>query len=72
MIRVADALAPLRARLAAVSPSAGLDAELLLAQVMGTRRASLAADPDRALAPEELLTLESLVRRRLAGSRSPT
>ena len=67
MIRVADALAALRARLAAASPSADLDAELLVAHVLGTGRASLAADPDRSLAPEELLALESLVRRRLAG-----
>ena len=67
MIRVADALAALRARLAAASPSAGLDAELLVAEVLGAGRASLAADPDRGLAPEELLALESLVRRRLAG-----
>jgi release factor glutamine methyltransferase len=67
MIRVADALAALRTRLAAASPSAGLDAELLVAQVLGAGRSSLAADPDRGLAPEELLALESLVRRRLAG-----
>ena len=67
MIRVADALAALRARLGAASPSASLDAELLVAQVLGTHRASLAADPQRAMAPEELLALESLVRRRLAG-----
>ena len=44
-----------------------LDAEVLVAQVLGTGRASLAADPERAMAPEELLALESLVRRRLAG-----
>jgi release factor glutamine methyltransferase len=67
MIRIADALAALRARLAAASTSAHLDAEVLVAQVLGTGRASLAADPDRAMAPEELLALESLVRRRLAG-----
>ena len=67
MIRVADAIAALRARLAAASTSAHLDAEVLVAQVLGTGRASLAADPDRAMAPEELLALESLVRRRLAG-----
>jgi release factor glutamine methyltransferase len=67
MIRVADALAALRARLAAASASASLDAEMLVAQVLGTARVSLAADPDRAMAPEELLALEALVRRRLAG-----
>ena len=67
MIRVADALAALRARLADASPSASLDAEVLVAQVLGMGRAALAADPDRGMAPEELLALESLVRRRLAG-----
>jgi release factor glutamine methyltransferase len=67
MIRVAGALAALQKRLAAASPSAGLDSELLVAHVLGTGRASLAADPDRGLAPEELLALESFVRRRLAG-----
>ncbi|HSB48629.1 MAG TPA: peptide chain release factor N(5)-glutamine methyltransferase [Burkholderiales bacterium] len=67
MIRAADVLAALRERLAAASPTATLDAELLVARVLGTGRASLAADPDRALRPEELLALESLTRRRLAG-----
>jgi release factor glutamine methyltransferase len=67
MIRAADALAALRERLAAVSPSAALDAEILVAAVLGLDRARLAADPDRALAAEELVTLESLVRRRLDG-----
>ena len=67
MIRAADATAALRERLAAASPTALLDAELLVARVLGLGRAALAADPGRALAPEELLALESLVRRRLAG-----
>jgi release factor glutamine methyltransferase len=66
MTRAADALAALRQRLVA-SPTAALDAELLVATVLGTSRAALAADPDRALQPEELLALESLVRRRVAG-----
>jgi release factor glutamine methyltransferase len=35
--------------------------------VLGLGRAALAADPHRALAPEELTMLESLARRRLAG-----
>jgi release factor glutamine methyltransferase len=60
-------LAALRERLDAASPSAALDAEILVAHVAGTGRSALAADPDRSLGPEELLALESLVRRRLAG-----
>ena len=55
MIRVADALAALRTRLAAASPGASLEAELLVAQVLGAGRASLAADPDRGLAPRSCL-----------------
>ncbi len=67
MIRAADAIAALRERLAGASPSAALDAELLVARVLGIGRAALAADPGRALAPEELFALESLARRRRAG-----
>ncbi len=67
MIRAADAIAALRERLAAASPTPALDAELLVARVLGLGRAALAADPGRALAPEELTTLESLARRRLDG-----
>lgn len=67
MTRVAGVLAALRERLGAASPSAALDAEILVAHVAGTGRAALAADPDRPLGPEELLALESLARRRLAG-----
>ena len=67
MIRAADALAALRERLAGGSGSAALDAEILVAKALGVSRAALAADPGRALRAEELLTLESLARRRLAG-----
>jgi release factor glutamine methyltransferase len=67
MTRAADTLAALRERLDLASGTATLDAEILLASVLGLSRAALAADPDRRLKPEELLTLESLARRRLAG-----
>ena len=67
MTRADAAVAALRERLAGASPSAALDAEVLVAHVLGVGRAALAAGPERALAPEELLTLESLARRRLAG-----
>jgi release factor glutamine methyltransferase len=67
MIRAADAIAALRERLAGSSPSAALDAELLVARVLGIGRGALAADPGRALAPEELFALEAFARRRLAG-----
>jgi release factor glutamine methyltransferase len=67
MTRVAALLAALRERLDPASPSAALDAELLVAHVLGTGRSALAADPAQALAPEELFALESLARRRIAG-----
>lgn len=67
MRHVAGVLAALRKRLDAASSSAPLDAELLVAHVLGTGRTALAADPGRTLAPEELFALESLARRRIAG-----
>jgi release factor glutamine methyltransferase len=67
MIRAAEALAALRERLDGASATAALDAELLVAQVLGIDRAALASDPGRTLQPEELLALESLLRRRIAG-----
>ncbi|HKY00016.1 MAG TPA: peptide chain release factor N(5)-glutamine methyltransferase [Steroidobacteraceae bacterium] len=67
MTRVGGVLAALRERLRAASPTPALDAEVLVAHVLGARRAALAADPARPLAPEETLALESLARRRLAG-----
>jgi release factor glutamine methyltransferase len=67
MRRAADVVAALRERLACASASAALDAELLVAHVLGVGRAALAADTGRAPAPEELLAIEALARRRLAG-----
>ena len=67
MTRVAAVLGALRDRLGGASATPALDAEILVAHVLGTGRAALAADPARLLAPEETLALESLARRRLAG-----
>lgn len=67
MRRVGDLLPELRRRLAPATPSPGLDAELLLAQVLGVARAALAADPGRALDAGQCAALEALVARRLAG-----
>ena len=67
MTRAAAALAALRERLHAVSPTAALDAEVLLAMVLGTDRAALAADPDRTLDAAQSAALESLASRRIAG-----
>ncbi len=67
MTRAAEALTALRRRLGASSPTAALDAEILLAQALGIGRAALAADPERLLDAAQSASLESLARRRLAG-----
>jgi len=66
MMRAGDALLGLRRRLAA-SPSAALDAELLLAGVLGCTRAALAAQSGRELAPSEAAALDAWAARRAAG-----
>jgi release factor glutamine methyltransferase len=67
MTSTASALASLRRRLAATSPSASLDAEVLLAHVLGTNRASLVAAPELMLAPSQAEALEGLALRRIGG-----
>ncbi|MGH8130633.1 MAG: HemK/PrmC family methyltransferase, partial [Steroidobacteraceae bacterium] len=67
MIRAADALSALRQRLAAASTTASLDAEILLAHVLGTSRAELARQSGLALQPSQTEALEELVLRRIAG-----
>ncbi len=67
MTRAADALVALREQLAAVSPSAALDAELLLAHLLGRSRAALAADPSRVLSDAQSDALSALTRRRIGG-----
>jgi release factor glutamine methyltransferase len=67
MIHAAAAVAALRERLAGASPTAALDAELLVATVLGCGRGALAANPERPLAAAQRQALEALARRRLAG-----
>jgi release factor glutamine methyltransferase len=67
MTRTRDVLDELRRRFATVSGSPALDAELLLARVLGAGRTALAADPARELGPAERAALESLAARRLSG-----
>jgi release factor glutamine methyltransferase len=67
MNRAGDALSALRRQLAAASPSAELDAELLLAHVLGTGRAGLMADPSQPLDARQLRVLAALAERRCAG-----
>ena len=66
MTRAGDAYFGLRRRLAA-SPSADLDAELLLAHVLRCGRAELAAAPERELSDAEARALAELAVRRCAG-----
>jgi release factor glutamine methyltransferase len=66
MTRAGDAYFELRRRLAA-SPSADLDAELLLAHVLGCGRAALAAAPERELSDAEARALAALAARRSEG-----
>ena len=66
MTRADDAYFGLRRRLAA-SPSADLDAELLLAHVLRCGRAALAAAPERELSDAEARALAELAARRCAG-----
>lgn len=67
MTRAGAALTALRRQLAATSESAGLDAELLFAYVLGCGRAVLAAHPERPLSEAESLRLDALAARRTAG-----
>ena len=66
MTRAGDAYFGLRRRLAA-SPSADLDAELLLAHVLRCGRAALAAAPERELTDAETRAFAALAARRCAG-----
>lgn len=67
MTTVADALAAARRRLGRTSDTAALDAELLLAQVLGRTRAGLLADDRRPLDAEACARFDALVARRAAG-----
>lgn len=66
MTRAGDAVFELRQKLAA-SPSAGLDAELLVAHVLGCSRAALAAAPERELTDLQTGELAKLGARRSGG-----
>lgn len=67
MTRAGPALAALARRLAHVSSTPALDAELLLAQALGEGRAAVAAHPERTLTAAQCAALEALAGRRLRG-----
>jgi release factor glutamine methyltransferase len=60
-------LANAKARLASVSPSASLDAQLLLAEVLNVSRAYILAHGEEILTDEQIEAYEGLIRRREAG-----
>jgi release factor glutamine methyltransferase len=66
MTRAGDAYFELR-RMLAASPSADLDAALLMTHVLGCSRAALAAAPERELDDAQLATLKDLAQRRQDG-----
>lgn len=64
----ASALRDLRARLdAAGIAAAALEARLLVAHALGVAPQTLALEPDRPLAPDEIARLAAFIERRLAG-----
>jgi len=67
MTTVEPALRAAAARLAATSPTARLDAEVLLGHVLGAGRAQLLAHGERRLDPDEAARYRQLVERRAAG-----
>lgn len=64
---IADALRQAAARLAPLHESARLDAEVLLAHVLGRERSFLFAWPEQVLSPEEAADFETQVERRKEG-----
>jgi release factor glutamine methyltransferase len=64
---ISDALRDARARLAPVSDSASLDAQILLCEAMGVERGYLLAHPEALLDREGRERFEALVARRAAG-----
>ncbi len=66
MTTIREALQHATAQLEATSPSARLDAEVLLSHVLNIPRARLLADSHRSLAARELNTYEQLIARREA------
>lgn len=66
-LATADLIAWAEAKLESITDAARLEAELLLAETAGLRRASVMAHPERALSFEQASQLEALVVRRGRG-----
>jgi len=64
---IRQVLADAKARFVPVSPSASLDAQLLLAEVLGVSRAHVIAHPEKVLTTTQTTQIEQWVTRREAG-----
>lgn len=67
MPTLGEVLRAARAQLEPVSPSASLDAQLLMAEVLGVSRAHVLAHPERPLSDDEQGRFSALVERRVKG-----
>ena len=67
MTTIHDALSDAKQRFAPISTSASLDAQLLLAEILGVNRAYLIAHSEKTLTPEQTAHYESWVTRRVGG-----
>lgn len=67
MVTIHRVLADAKRRIAPVSSSISLDAQLLLAAVLGVSRAHVIAHPERELTPHQANAYESLIARRERG-----
>lgn len=64
---IADVLREAKTRLAGVSSSASLDAQILLMEVLAVNRAYVLAHPEHSLTPEQAESYQTLVTRRTQG-----
>jgi release factor glutamine methyltransferase len=67
MITIGEAIAAARRRFAPVSDSAGLDAQILLGEILGADRAYLIAHAEQVLTDEQAERFAALVNRHAAG-----
>jgi release factor glutamine methyltransferase len=70
-VEISQALSRLKARLEPVSDTASLDAQVLLAHVVGRPRSWVMAHPEAALSPEQQADLEELASRLETGAPLP-
>lgn len=64
LVTIRDVLSDAKQRISAVSTSVSLDAQLLLAEVIGESRAHVIAHPERELTPEQAAQYEAWITRR--------